>query len=105
MIQNWKYPCQPTQPRPKNERTEDRIGGWNGVTVLMNLTWFFKNSKDATILFQGLPGLIYTLKLKSKSLIWLDEYKMAPETVLSLWQYAAGLLKGGVASLETLPVS
>ena len=24
-------------------------------------------------LFQGLPGLIYTLKLNSKSLIWLDE--------------------------------
>ena len=53
------------------------IGGWNGVIemVLMDLTWFFKKLQGCNYLFQGLPGLLYTLKLNSKSLIWLEEYK------------------------------
>ena len=51
------------------------IGGWNGVIemVLMDLTWFFKKLQGCNYLFQRLPGLFYTLKLNSKSLIWLDE--------------------------------
>jgi len=75
---------------------------WSDSTDELDLV--LQKLQRCKYLFQGLPGLIYTLKLNSKSLIWLED-KLAPETVLSLWQYAAGLLKGGVASLEPLPVS
>ena len=52
---------------------------WNGVkSKKMNLdltwTWPPKNHQSSNYLFQGLPGLFYTLKLSSKSLIWLEEY-------------------------------
>ena len=72
---------------------------WSKVNEMnLDLTWTPKNLQSSNYLFQGLPRRFYTLKLSSKSLIWLDEYKLAPEIVNSLWQCAAGLLKGGVAS-------
>ena len=49
--------------------------------------------------------LFYTLKLKQQVPYLAESAQMAPEIVNILWQYAAGLLKGGVASLEPLPVS
>ena len=48
------------------------IVNWNGIDEL-DLTWFFNASNNATIYFRDCLGF-YTLKLNSKSLIWLKKY-------------------------------
>ena len=72
MIQRWKYPCQPTQPRPKNERTKDRIDEWNGVIANWN------GIDELDLVFQNTPKMQLSISRTAWAFLYPEVKQQVP---------------------------